>query len=61
MPDNYLTEKVFTWDYDLCQNWSSQVKGIFCSINMEQVYTTKTVCNWILWKQNVKRLMNHNG
>ncbi len=35
---------MFTWDYDLCQNWSSELKEIFCSINIEQVYTTKTVC-----------------
>ncbi len=26
IPDNCLTKKVFTWDYDLCQNWSSEVK-----------------------------------
>ncbi len=43
MPDNCLTKKVFTWDYDLCQNWSSEGKKIFCPINMEHVYTTKTM------------------
>ncbi len=55
MPDDYLTKNVFTWDYNLCTNWSSEVKDIFSSINMEQVYTTKTVCNLDFMKQNISR------
>ncbi len=56
MPDNCLTKKVFTWDYDLCQNWFSDVKEMFCSINMEQVYTTKTVCNLDFMKIECKKI-----
>ncbi len=56
MPDDCLTKKVFTWDYNLCQKWSSEVKEIFCSINMEQVCTTKTVYNLDYMKQNEKKI-----
>ncbi len=56
MPDNCLTNKVFTWDYDLCQNWSSEVKEIFSSINMEQVYTIQTVCNLDFMKTECKKI-----
>ncbi len=43
MPDDCTTKNVYTRDYNLCKNWSSEVTEIFCSINIEQVYTTKTV------------------
>ncbi len=56
MPENYLTKKVFTWDYHLCQNWSSAVKEIFCSINMKYVYITKTVCNLDFMKTECKKI-----
>ncbi len=46
--DDCLTKKVFTWDYDLCQIWTSEVKQIVYSINMEQIYTTKLYVIWIL-------------
>ncbi len=47
---------MFTLDYNVCQNWSSEVKEIFCSINMEQVYTTKTVCNLDFMKTEFKKI-----
>ncbi len=56
MPDDCLTKKVFTKDYDLCHNWSSEVKEIFCYINMEQVYTTKPVCNLDFMKTECKKI-----
>ncbi len=56
MPDNCLTKNVFTWSYDLCQNWSSEVKEVFCSINMEHVYTTKTVFNLDFMKTECKKI-----
>ncbi len=56
MPGDCLSKKVFTWDYVLSQNWSSEVKEIFCSINVEQVYTTKTVCNLGFMKTECKKI-----
>ncbi len=56
MPDNCLTKTLFTWDYDLCQNWSSEMKEICCSINMKQVYTTITVCNLDFMKTECKKI-----
>ncbi len=50
---------VFTWDYNLCQNWSCGGKELFFSfnyINMEQVYTTKTVCNLDFMKTECKQI-----
>ncbi len=59
MPGDCLTKKVFTLNYNLCQNWSCRVKELFCSINsinMEQVYTTETVCNLDFMKTECKKI-----
>ncbi len=36
--EDCLTKKYFNWDYNVCKNWSYEIKEIFDSINMQQVY-----------------------
>ncbi len=37
--EDRLTQNVFNWDYNVCKIWSYEIKEIFDSINMQQVYS----------------------
>ncbi len=45
MSEDSLTKTIFNWDYNVCKNWSYEIKEIFDSINMQHVYFTKSLCN----------------
>jgi hypothetical protein len=55
MDDSRLTKHIFNYDYDLCKlNWSSDVKNIFLSVGLIDIFTDKAVCN----TENLKSLLN---
>ena len=56
MSEDRLTKKVFNWDYNVCKNWSYEIKEIFDSINMQQVYITKSLCNIVTFETKCKEL-----
>ncbi len=57
MPKDYLTKKMFTWDYDLCQNWYSKVeKKYFVLLIWNRYIITKTVCNLDFMKTECKKI-----
>ncbi len=56
MSEDRLTKNVFNWDYNLCKNWSYEIKEIFYSINMQQIYNTKYLCNIVTFEAKCKEL-----
>ncbi len=52
----HLNQKGFNWDYNVCKNWSYEIKEIFDSINMQQVYITKSLCNIVTFETKCKEL-----
>ncbi len=56
MSEDRLTKNVFNWDYNVCKNWSYEIKEIFYSINMQQEYITKYLCNIVTFEIKCKEL-----
>ncbi len=56
MSDDHLTKNVFNWDYYVCKNRSYEIKEIFDSINMQQVYLTKSLGNIVTFETKCKEL-----
>lgn len=55
--DTRLTKKIFLYDYNSCKNnWSSEVKSILGSVQMEQIFTNMLVCDMNSLKRNVSDL-----
>jgi hypothetical protein len=44
MDESRITKRVFNCDYRKGKCWSKQVKDILCSVNLDQSYVTKDVC-----------------
>ena len=45
MENNRITKRVFNYDYQLCKNWSHELKDILYSVGLNQEFDSKTTCN----------------
>jgi hypothetical protein len=45
MENSRLTKRVFNQDYQLCKNWSHELKDILYSAGLNQLCDSKSVCN----------------
>ncbi len=57
MSEDCLTKHVVNWDYNVCvKNWSYEINEIFDSINMQQIYIPKYLCNIVSFETKCKEL-----
>ncbi len=43
--ESRITKHEFTLDYQICQNWSLELKDILYSTCLNQIYENKNICN----------------
>jgi hypothetical protein len=54
MDENRLCRKIFENDIHLCKNnWASEVKGMFKSLNLEYLFDSKSMCDMHMIKQYI--------
>ena len=54
MNQNRLTKQVFLWDYNLeNNNWSTEVKNVLNTIDMEYIFENMSTCNIVDLKQKL--------
>ncbi len=45
MAESRITKRVFNLEYQVCKNWSLELKDILYSAGLNQIYNNRIICN----------------